>query len=377
MISEGCRSTISPNYTCYSSDINLTEDKFDNIKNETGKTETVKRFTLSNKNGIRVEIINYGATITRIIVPDKTGNLDDVVLGFDDITGYQGPNNPYFGCIVGRVANRIQNGKFSLGNHVYNVTVNRGTYHLHGGKKGFDKVLWESHVDGNKVTFTYLSACGEEGYPGDVLVQATYQLSPDNELILDMMATSTKLTPINLTNHSYFSLAGHNKGSTGVSEQTLCINADKYTVVDKESIPTGELRKLAETNMDLRVPRLLAEVLKTTGGIDHNYCINQCSRGGLTFVARATHPPSGRTMEVYSDQPGVQLYTANYLPDPSSGDKLTVGKNGANYMKHGAFCLETQNFPDAVNHENFPNSILKPGYTYKHTVVYRFGVLNN
>lgn len=378
MFANSCHGTISPkqySYCSNSSDVIQAEDTFGTFKNESGKTETVRRFTLSNKNGMRIEIINYGATITRLNVPEKTGRLEDVVLGFDNIEGYLGSSNPYFGCIVGRVANRIGKGMFHLEGEEYNVTLNRGTYHLHGGKKGFDKVLWESHVEGNKVTFSYLSKCGEEGYPGHVLVQAMYQLSSDNKLILDMSAISTKPTPINLTNHTYFNLAGHKKGRTGILEHTMCINADRYTEVDHKSIPTGEIRCLGDSNMDLRVPRVLAHVLSATGGIDHNYCINRCSHGGLTFIARATHPQSGRFMEIYSDQPGVQFYTANFLPDPSSEDTLIVGKNGANYVKQGAFCLETQNFPDAVNHVNFPNSILNPGYTYTHRVIYHFGVL--
>jgi len=359
-----------------SSDVKLVEDTFGTIKNEAGETETVRRFTLSNSKGLSVEIINYGATITSLKVPDRTGNVEDVVLGFDSVEEYLGPSNPYFGSIVGRVANRIGKGTFSIDGQEYNVTLNRGTYHLHGGEKGFDKALWEAHVVGNKVVFSYLSKCGEEGYPGHVLVQATYQLA-SNGLILSMSATCTKPTPVNLTNHSYFNLAGHNKGKTGILEHTMCISADRYTEVDHESIPTGELKSLADTNRDLQVPRTLDHVLSATGGIDHNYCINHCTHGGVVFVARATHPPSGRFMEVYSDQPGVQFYTANFLPDPSSGDKLTAGKKGAYYMKHGAFCLETQNFPDAVNHMNFPNSILYPGQTYIHRVIYQFGVLNS
>ncbi|GFG36750.1 hypothetical protein Cfor_09452, partial [Coptotermes formosanus] len=284
-----CHAAVSSkqtNYCSNSSDVRLVEDTFGTFKNEAGKMETVRRFTLSNQNGMSVEIINYGATITSLHVPDRTGNVEDIVLGFDNVEEYLGPNNPYFGCVVGRVANRIGKGTFSIGSHEYNVTRNRGTYHLHGGTKGFDKALWEAHVDGNKVVFSYLSKCGEEGYPGHVLVQAAYQLSSNNELVLVMSATSTKPTPVNLTNHSYFNLAGHNKGRTGVLEHTMCINADRFTDVDHESIPTGELKCLAGTNMDLQVPRALDHVLSATGGIDHNYCINHCIHGGLIFVAR-------------------------------------------------------------------------------------------
>lgn len=371
------RCHLHSSYCSGSSDVKLVEDIFGTFKNEAGETETVRRFILSNKNGVSVEIINYGATITSLNVPDRTGNVEDIVLGFDNVEEYLGPSNQYFGSVVGRVANRIGKGTFSINGQEYNVTLNKGTYHLHGGTKGFDKVLWEAHADGNKVVFSYLSKCGEEGYPGHVLVQATYQLSSKNELSLIMSATSTKPTPVNLTNHSFFNLAGHNKGKTGIMEHTMCINADRFTEVDHESIPTGELKCLTDTNMDLQVPRTLDNVLSVTSGIDHNYCINHCTHGGLIFVARATHPPSGRFMEVYSDQPGVQFYTANFLPDPSSGNKLTVGKKGAYYMKQGAFCLETQNFPDAVNHMNFPDSIMNPGQTYRHRVIYQFGVLNS
>ncbi|KAJ9594085.1 hypothetical protein L9F63_014497, partial [Diploptera punctata] len=367
-ISDNIHSSIHRNQSICNTenpDVKLTEDVFDSFTNDKGTEEKIKRFTLTNQNGMTVEIINYGAIITSIKVPDKHGVLEDVVLGYDDMKGYLNPKNPYFGCIVGRVANRISKGKFTLDGKEYNLTLNRGTFQLHDATLKYEKV-WSTHVEGNRLMLTYLSECGEEGYPGDLLVQATYQLSPDNELILDMTAMSTKPTPINLTNHSYFNLAGHSSGRKGTSEHTMTVNADKYTEVDEDSIPTGIVLPI--------VPRVMGEVLKATGGIDHNYCINQCTKGGLTFVARATHPPSGRYMEVYSDQPGVQLYTGNFLPESTSGENSLTGKHGAKYEKQGAFCLETQNYPDAVNHANFPNSVLRPGQIYEHTTIYKFGV---
>lgn len=308
-----------------------------------------------------------------------------------EFTEYLADNNPYFGAVVGRVANRIAGARFSLNGKNYELSANRPPNHLHGGNRGFDKVIilnffllinlfffkviWNSSIQGDKLVLTYLSVDGEEGYPGDVLVTAIYSLSADNKLTLEMKAVATKPTPVNLTNHSYFNLAGEEKlTKEGLYEHLLSINADRYTVTDGNSIPTGELAPVGGTLWDLRIPRQLGDVipLMSGGGYDHNFCIT--SNEGLTFVARVVHPQSARTLEVYSNQPGVQFYTSNYFPKDTSNDppgqlngkfkipktkqtifflvvqKPLIGRRGRQYFTHAAFCLETQNFPDAINH---------------------------
>ncbi|XP_049840157.1 galactose mutarotase-like [Schistocerca gregaria] len=357
--------------------VQLVEDDFGTYEDTaTDTSERVRRFTLTNSNGMSVQIITYGATITSLKVPDKTGNVEDVVLGFDNLDGYRQSQNPYFGATVGRVANRIANGTFQIGNQTYVLNKNEnGKNSLHGGLVGFDKVLWESHVHGKKVTMSYLSKDGEEGYPGELLAQVTYHLTQDNVLVIEVKATSTKPTPVNIINHSYFNLAGHSAGVSGINEHIVSINANKYTPVDSDLIPTGEIVNVGGTLLDLRIPRRLGDVLpQVSGGYDNNLCVNQASVCGMTFVARVVHPDSGRVLEVHSDQPGVQFYTAGGLPEEGTTDPNTVviGKGGAQYNKYGALCLETQNYPDAVNHKNFPNSILNPGRRYSHTMVYQF-----
>ncbi|XP_066991294.1 galactose mutarotase [Anabrus simplex] len=342
--------------------------------------DIVRRFTMSNHNGMVVQIITYGATITSIQVPDRDGSSADVVLGYDNIEGYRSRNNPYFGAVVGRVANRIRDGKFKIGDQQFQLSVNRPNFHLHGGFKGFDKVLWESHVEGTKLTLSYLSRDGEEGYPGTLLAHATYQLTPDNELILEMKATSTKPTPVNIVNHSYFNLAGHGSGAEGLFEHRVSINADKYTRTDGTNIPNGLLGDVGGTYLDLRIPKMLRELLPVVpgGGFDSNLCIGRGPLGEMNFVARVEHPKSGRVLEVHSDQPGVQFYTGNFLPDANAtSENEIIGKGGIKYYKWGGLCLETQNYPDAVNHKNFPDCILNPGNEYSHRVVYRFSVASS
>ncbi|XP_063220439.1 galactose mutarotase-like [Bacillus rossius redtenbacheri] len=336
-------------------------------------SRSVDRFTLRNKNGMEVQVISYGATITSIKAADKNGKIEDLVLGFDDIDGYLKSNNPYFGATIGRVANRINSGKFKIGDKSYQISLNKGNFTLHGGFKGFDKVIWDSYVNGNKVIFSYVSCDGEEGYPGAVLSQVTYELTDDNELKITMNASSTKPTPVNLCNHSYFNLGGHATGAQSIYDHLAMINADYYTVTDKESIPTGEIASVADTPFDLRKSTPLktgipaADKFAGKGGYDHNLCINSDGKDGLQFVARVLHPNSGRQLEVYSNQPGVQFYTGNSISE-------ITGKGGNVYKKHAAFCLETQVYPDAVNHANFPNSILYPGDDYHHEVIYKFTV---
>lgn len=363
------------------SGVELVEDGFGFLVSEdkdgNPTSEIVRRFTMTNQNGMTVQIITYGGIITSIQVPDRNGEVDDVVLGYDSMLGYLDERNPYFGALVGRVANRIRDGKFKIGLQEYNVSQNRPGFTLHGGYQGFDKKLWESHVEGSKLTLSYLSNDGEEGFPGTLLTHATYQLTPLNELILEIKATTTKPTPVNIAGHSYFNLAGHGSASKGLLEHHVSINADKFTVYDKYSIPTGEIKEVLGTYLDLRVPKLLSEALPLAPapGFDNNLCVSKAAEGEMNFVASVKHPESGRVLDVFSNQPGVQFYTSNFLPESDvPEDEKIRGKEGVPYEKWGALCLETQNYPDAVNHDNFPDSVLIPGKEYFHRVVYRFGI---
>ncbi|XP_065072974.1 galactose mutarotase [Ochlerotatus camptorhynchus] len=384
--------------------VTLTVDGFGTVKDPlSGEVQPVKRFTWTNDSGMSVQVISYGAIITSIKVPGKDGSIEDVVLGFDDIPGYQGANNPYFGATVGRVANRIGGGRFTIDGVVYEVTKNyEGRHQLHGGKIGFDKFNWTTHVDGTVVTLSHTNMDGHEGYPGTVLASVTYELKNDNRFVFKYQAVSSKPTPINLTNHSYFNLAGHSTGHEEVYRHIISMNADRITETDADSIPTGKFLCVGGTSYDLRIPRELGPAMSRTPGegYDNNFCITKGTEQSMTFTARVVHPHSGRVLEVYTDQPGVQLYTSNFMPDPNRNirakpvnaaeyyevthlepvvpsmatEQPIRGKGGAKYFKHGAFCLETQNFPDAVNHANFPNSVLVPGETYTHEVVYKFGL---
>ncbi|XP_069684737.1 galactose mutarotase-like [Periplaneta americana] len=336
--------------------------------------EVVKRFTFSNSNNMTVEIITYGGRITVVEVPDNRGDVQDVVLGFDNLEGYISKNDPYFGAILGRTANRIGGAKFTLDGVQYNVTANEGQNQLHGGLKGFDKMVWEPYLHDNKLTLSYVSADGEEGFPGTVLTQVTYELTSNNELIFDVTATSTKPTPINIANHAYFNLAGQDSGPDGLLQHEVTINADQYTVTDNQSIPTGELATVDGTDLDFRTPHLLGPLIQSRGGYDNNYCVNEATERDFAFVSRVVHPESGRYLEVYSNQPGVQFYTGNGLPKPGSQDPL-IGKGGVEYHQYGSFSLETQDYPDAVNHPNFPSSILNPGSIYSRTTIYKFGTI--
>uniref|UniRef100_A0A8D8WSP6 Aldose 1-epimerase n=1 Tax=Cacopsylla melanoneura TaxID=428564 RepID=A0A8D8WSP6_9HEMI len=353
-------------------DVIVMEDKFGEcINEETGQVTPVRRLTLTNSQRMSVQVIDYGATITTIKVPDKRGNVDDVVLGFDDMKGYLDSKNPYFGSTVGRVANRIAGGKFTISNQEHKISQNVDVNHLHGGFKGFDKVMWSTDVQGAKVVMTHMSPDGDEGYPGAVIATTTFELTADNRLFITMEAVSTKPTPVNLTNHSYFNLAGHGMGSEGAYNQIVNINADYITTMDDNLIVTGELTPVANSSYDLRIPKFLGTAIKelVEPGFDFNYCLNKSliQPTGLTFAARAFDPESGRYMEVHTDQPGIQFYTGNYIAD-------ITGKKGASYSKHCAYCFETQNYPNAVNIANFPNSVIRPGEKYKHVVSYSFGV---
>ena len=335
---------------------------------KTGDGTPVDLFTLNNGKGMTVKITNYGAIVTSIVVPDSAGQAGDVVLGFDSLSGYL-KEPPYFGAIVGRYGNRIAKGRFKLDGKEYKLATNNGPNHLHGGLKGFDKVVWQAkelNTDREpSLQLTYQSKDGEEGYPGNLSVTAVYTLTGDNELKIDYTATTDKATPINLTNHSYFNLAA-GKAENALQHQMM-IAADRYTVVDATLIPTGELRPVKGTSFDFTTPHSIGERIEKVegGGYDHNYVLNH-AEGQFGRVARVHDPLSGRVMEVYTDQPGVQFYSGNFL------DGSLTGKGGAQYVKHYGFCLETQHFPDSPNQPQFPSTLLKPGETYRTATTYKF-----
>lgn len=351
--------------------IQITEDSF----GQDGAGRPVRRFTMVNKNRMSVQLINYGATITCISVPDRRGNVDDVVLGFDDMSGYLSSSNPYFGATVGRVANRIYPTKFLFNKQNVSLTKNIGDVHLHGGIKGFDKAMWEAMVDNDRVIMTYISADGEEGYPGAVLATVVYQLTADNRLVILMKAAVTKPTLVNLTNHSYFNLAGHASGSVGLLNQYVTVNADKYTPL-KNLVCTGEIKDVADTGYELRTSNRLKNAIEElelaeADGFDINYCLNHSTvQPCFNFAARIVDPGSGRVMEVHTDQPGLQVYTSNQLGP-------VKGKSCAVYGKFSAICFETQKFPNAINIETFPSIIVQPGKDYSHLVTYSFGTITS
>ncbi|CAG4990444.1 unnamed protein product [Colias eurytheme] len=345
----------------------LTEQHFGSFNED-----PVKKFTWQTSNGFSVSVISYGAIVQSIKVPDQNGEIKDVVLGFDTFEDYVTKNARFFGSTIGRCANRIRGGTFQLDGVTYQLAKNNGDNHLHGGIIGFNKVNWQSVVDGTKVVFSYLSKDGEEGYPGELLVNVTYEVKDDDCLYIDFKATTDKKTIVNMTNHSYFNLAGHESGSQGLFDHVITVNADKITESNAANIPTGRLLKVGGTPFDLRVPVRLGDIIsKHEKLFDHNFCVSDSGMEGLNFVAKVEHPASGRTLEVYSNQPGVQVYTGYFLPAP--GDQAIIGKQGVEYRRNAAFCLETQIYPDAINHPHFPSVVLKPGDVYDHRVMYNFG----
>jgi aldose 1-epimerase len=344
-------------------------------KSDFGKTAdgtAVDLYTLTNDNGMKAKIITYGGIVTELHVPDRDGKLGDVVLGFDNLDGYLA-GHPYFGALVGRYANRIAKGKFTLDGKEYTLATNNGPNSLHGGNVGFDKKVWkaepEERADGAVLKLTYTSPDGEEDYPGTLTSTVTYTLTNQNELRIDYRATTDKATPINLTNHSYFNLGTAAAGD--ILGHELMLAADAYTPVDDTLIPTGEIRSVHGTPLDFTTPtRIGARIdqLPKIGGYDHNFVLRRGGRN-LTLAARAYDPKSGRVLEMLTTQPGVQLYTSNFL------DGKLKGKGGVAYGKHQAFCLESQHFPDSVHQPKFPTVILKPGETYEQTTVYKFSTM--
>jgi aldose 1-epimerase len=330
---------------------------------------------LTNKNGMQVQTIRYGGIITSIRVPDRNGRLNDVVLGYDTEAGYVQNNGPYMGAIIGRYGNRIAKGEFTLDGQTFHLATNNGPNHLHGGIKGFNKVVWNTdefkNADGMGVTFRYISKDGEEGYPGTLTVAVTYTLNDKNELIIDYSAKTDKATPVNLTSHSYFNLTGV---ARDVLDHEVAINADRYTPVDSTLIPTGKLEAVEGTPFDFRQPTKIGahiddnhEQIRNGNGYDHNFVLNRTA-DGLVHAARVHEPSTGRILDVSTTEPGVQFYSGNFL------DGSITGKNKHVYQRRFGFCLETQHFPDSPNHPQFPSTILRPGEEYRSRTVFAFSV---
>ena len=347
------------------------------VKSSFGKLDDgtpVDLYTMRNRSGIEVKIITYGGIIVSVRTPDRSGAFDDIVLGFDNLANYVHAS-PYFGAIVGRYANRIAKGRFTLDGKTYQLPINNPPNSLHGGDRGFDKVVWQAkpfdRPDGVGLVLSHVSPDGDQGYPGTVHVQVTYTLTDKNELSVVYHATADKATPINLSQHSYFNLTGAKRDAM---DHVLTLNADRYTPVDTTLIPIGELRGVAGTPFDFRTPTAVGarindndEQLRRGHGYDHNFVLVPAA-SGLTHAAHVLEPTSGRTLDVYTDQPGLQFYTGNFL------DGTLHGKQGRVYGRRYALCLETQHFPDSPNEPSFPSTILRPGKAFSSRTVFAFGI---
>jgi len=342
------------------------------------KGQQVELYTLTNSNGVIMKVATYGGTITELYVPDKNGKMGNVVLGFDKLDGFTSPeyekSNPNFGAIIGRYGNRIAKGKFTLDGVEYTLATNNGENHLHGGNIGFNRVVWAAkpveNAGGNALELTYASKDMEEGYPGNLQVKVTYTLTDDNELKIDYYATTDKATPCNLTNHSYFNLSTGKQ--TTIADHELVILADRFTEVDNGLIPTGNLPNVAGTPMDFTTPYKIGEridadfeQLKLGGGYDHNWALRN-SDGSLALAATVYEQESGRFMEVFTTEPGIQFYTGNFL------DGTLFGIDNIKYVRRAGLCLETQHFPDSPNQPDFPSTILQPEQTYQTQTIYKF-----
>jgi aldose 1-epimerase len=331
-------------------------------------------YTIKNRNGLVCEIINFGARVVSLWAPDASGNFDDVALGYDNIEDYLDPKDAYYGATVGRYANRIANGKFILDSIEYSVETNNGPNQLHGGTKGFHRMIWDVvQKDAQTLELNYFSKDGESGYPGNMTVKMQYQLTDKNELKVEYWAKTDKTTLANFTHHSYFNLKGAGNGS--INDHVLLINADRYTPVDETLIPTGILASVENTPFDFREPTAIGDrvdadfdQINIGKGYDHNYVLNE-NANGLHFAARVLEPKSGRTMEVYTSQPGMQFYGGNFM------DGSDIGKQNKPYKHREALCLETQTFPDSPNKEHFPNAVLRPGEEYNSVCIYKFGTV--
>jgi aldose 1-epimerase len=339
----------------------------------TTEGDSVELFTLTNANGVELRAMTYGGIITSLKVPDREGALGDVVLGYDSLAGYL-RSSPYFGAIVGRYANRIARGTFTLDGKTYHLAINNPPNALHGGLRGFDKVVWQAEPFSNEggvgVIFRHTSPDGDEGYPGTVTVQVSYTLTDSDDVVIDYQATTDKPTPINLSQHSYFNLAG----SGSVLDHELMIAADSFTPIDSTFIPTGVIAPVAGTPFDFRTPHPIGErigedneQLRFAGGYDHNFVLNHAG-SGLMLAARLSDPASGRVLEIRTDQPGIQFYSGNFL------DGTITGKGGVVYTHRSGLALETQHFPDSPSHPRFPSTILEPGRQFHSRTLWHFGV---
>jgi len=335
-----------------------------------------KFYTLTNANGIEITFTNFGQRLISLYVPDKNGNFDDIVLGPDNLDGFIAPGGAFFGAVVGRYGNRIGKGEFELRGTKYTLAKNNNGNHLHGGTKGFNAVVWDvdQHSE-NSIVFSRTSPDMEEGYPGNLKVIVSYRLNDDNKLKIDYQATTDKTTVVNLTHHSFFNLAGEASGS--ITDHIAMINADAFTPVDEGLIPTGEIRKVEGTPFDFRSPKPIGqdidsdnEQIKFGKGYDHNFVLNAepTDEDRLALAAKVTDPKSGRTLEVFTNEPGVQFYTGNFM------DGSYTGKAGKPYEFRGTFCLETQHFPDSPNKPDFPSTVLEPGEIYNSSCTYKFGI---
>ena len=339
--------------------------------------EAVSVFTLKNAHGMALRVTDYGGIILTLLVPDKNGRLDDVVLGYDSLTGYL-RSSPYFGALIGRYGNRIAHGRFTLDGKAYTLATNNGPNHLHGGLRGFDKVVWDvapfEHPDSVGLVLRYTSPNDEEGYPGTLRTTVTYTLTSANELVFDYSATTDRATPVNLTQHSYFNLEGDGKGD--ILGHVVTLNADRFTPVDSTLIPTGELKSVAGTPFDFRKPTPIGAridqddvQLRYGPGYDHNFVLNKSGDGHEpTFAARVYEPATGRVMEIYTTEPGLQFYSGNFL------DGTLHGKKGVVYRRRYGFAMETQHFPDSPNKPGFPSTILRPAEQYRSRTIYKFAV---
>jgi aldose 1-epimerase len=329
----------------------------------------VSIFTLANRSGMRVRVLDFGGIITEIHVPDRDGVFADVALGFETLDPYRG-DSPYFGALIGRYGNRIARGRFTLDGQAYDLPVNNGKNHLHGGMPGFDRVLWKARVEGDELVLGYRSIDGEQGYPGTLDASVRYQLTDDNEIVVRFQAVTDRATPVNLTQHSYFNLAG----GGDILGHELALDADTFVAIDADLIPTGVLAPVAGTPFDFRAPRPIGaaigaadEQLAHGGGYDHCFALNKPSAKAMTRAARVREPVSGRVLELFTQEPGVQFYSGNFL------DGSLRGK-GQVYGYRTGFCLEPQHFPDSPNQPGFPNTILRPGETYDTESRFRFSV---
>lgn len=317
-------------------------------------------YTISNANGFSVSIINFGAIVTEIKAPDASGKYENVVLGFDSLDGYM-KNNLYFGAICGRYANRIKHGTFTLDGKTYKLPINNGNNSLHGGNRGFDKFVWKTIAQSdNQLQLQYISADGDEGYPGTLTLQVTYTITDKNELVIDYKAVTDKATVLNVTNHSYFNLAACNES---ILDHELQIHAGAFTPVDDELIPIGEILPVFDA-IDFNQPKRIGNDIESVGGYDHNFVLNG-KYGTLRLAAVLTHSQSGRKMSAFTTEPGVQFYSSNFVPH-------IQGKDGKWYNKYWGVCLEAQHYPDSPNQPKFPSTVLRPGEEYKQTTVYRF-----